>query len=467
MNTLLQTDLATLPDLAAGVARWCVDFQQQLPARPVACLDDPRPATLALSELGVGGAAAFADFTRDVAPHLSASAGPRYLGFVTGGTTPAAMLADWIVSATDQNAASPGDSISTAIELQVLDWLRELLILPPDFSGVLTSGATAANVLGVICGRQFAGLEQGRDIARDGIGNAAIAVFSATPHASSLKALALAGLGRKAVVPVASLCGTEAMDLAALAAALETSAAPGKIVIASAGTVTGTDFDDLAIIAALCRKHHAWLHVDGAFGLFSRLSESRRAWTKGIELADSITCDGHKWLNVPNDSGIFFTRHPDLLQQVCSVAAPYLDVGAELPSLMDRGVENSRRFRALPLWMSLKAYGRQGFADIVEANCTQAAALAAWIESSDAYELLAPCRLNVVIFRPLIDDSAVRERLRQINESGRVFMTPGAWAGQTGSRPGIRAAFSNWRTTLADVKTVCDVLAECAPLLER
>ena len=462
MNTLMQTDSSTLPDLAAEVARWCVDFQRQLPERPVACLDDPRPASAALPQHGIGGAAAFAAFTRDVAPHLSASAGPRYLGFVTGGTTPAATLADWIVSATDQNAASPGDSISTAIELQVLDWLRELLILPADFSGVLTSGATAANVLGIVCGRQFAGLEQGRDIARDGFGGAAIAVFSATPHASSLKALALAGLGRNAVVPVACQGGTEAMDVAALAAALEASPAPGKIVIASAGTVTGTDFDDLAAIAALCREHRAWLHVDGAFGLFSRLSASRREWTRGIELADSITCDGHKWLNVPYDSGIFFTRHPDLLQQVCSVAAPYLDLGAELPSLMDRGIENSRRFRALPLWMSLKAYGRQGFAELVNANCEQAAALAAWIDGSDAYELLAPCRLNVVIFRPRIEDGAVRERLQRINESGRVFMTPGVWGGRNGSRPGIRAAFSNWRTTLADLRTVCDVLAECA-----
>jgi glutamate/tyrosine decarboxylase-like PLP-dependent enzyme len=140
------------------------------------------------------------------------------------------------------------------------------------------------------------------------------------------------------------------------------------------------------------------------------------------------------------------------------VAAPYLDIGAELPSLMDRSIENSRRFRALPLWMSLKAYGRQGVAEIVENNCDQAAALAAWIDRSPAYELLAPCQLNVVVFRPHGDDAAVRDCLHRINRSRKVFMTPGAWAGNNA----IRAAFSNWQTSLGDVETICGVLAECA-----
>ena len=458
MTTYLDTDFSMLPELAERVSRWCADFQRDLPERPVACLNDPRPSEAALPESGGGATAALADFEREVAPFLSGSAGPRYLGFVTGGVTPAAMLADWIVAATDQNVAVPGDSISAAIEYQVIDWLRQLLDLPEVFTGVLTSGATAANVLGAVCGRQFAGLQQGCDIARDGMSHARIEVFSATPHASSLKALGLAGLGRDNVIRVPCRPDSEAMDVEALRDLLHRSTAPGKIVIASAGTVTGTDFDDLTTISALCAAHRAWLHVDGAFGLFSRLSETRRAWTNGVELADSITCDGHKWLNVPYDCGIFFTRHPDILQQACSVAAPYLDIGGKLPSPMDRGIENSRRFRALPLWLSLKAYGRAGFAALVDNNCDQAKALATWIERSPDYELLVPCRLNVVVFRPKTDDAGVRTRLGQINQSGQVFMTPGVWAG----RAAIRAAFSNWRTTLDDVETVCAVLAEGA-----
>ncbi|MCB6184908.1 hypothetical protein LIN78_15275 [Leeia sp. TBRC 13508] len=451
-------DFSSLPQLAESVSRWAIDFQQTLSERPVGCLNAPNLLEGGLPEVGLGAKQAFAEFEHRVAPFLNASAGPRYLGFVTGGTTPAAMLGDWLVSACDQNVASPGDSISSAVELQALAWLRQLLELPEEFSGILTSGATASNVLGVICGRQFAGKQQGQDIARDGLAGASIEVFSATPHASAQKALSFAGLGRNQFTQIARLDNSEAMDVNALALALRESSAAGKIVLASAGTVTGTDFDDLEAIAALCRAHQAWLHVDGAFGLFARLSATRHAWTKGIELADSITSDSHKWLNVPYDSGIFFTRHPEILQQSCSVAAPYLDVESSLPSFMDRGIENSRRFRALPLWFSLQAYGREGFAALIESNCAQASMLADWIEQSPGYELLHPCRLNVVVFRPTSDTVSVKERLKQINQSGKVLLTPGMWDGKSA----IRAAFSNWRTTTADVEIVCDILANCA-----
>jgi glutamate/tyrosine decarboxylase-like PLP-dependent enzyme len=157
---------------------------------------------------------------------------------------------------------------------------------------------------------------------------------------------------------------------------------------------------------------------------------------------------------VPYDCGIFFTRHTPLLQQTCSVAAPYLATGTATQSLMDWGIENSRRFRALPVWMTLKAYGRQGYRDLVAENCRQAACLAAWIEASPDYELLSPCKLNVVTFKPRVDDAEVGQILQRINKSGKVFMTPGEWQGNSG----IRAAFSNWRTTQADVEIICDVL---------
>lgn len=451
-----ERDFAELPDLAAQIARWCVEFQRALPERPVANLNEAQIPACDLPEQGHGAAAALAAFEQEIAPYLSASAGPRYLGFVTGGATPAGMLADWLVAAIDQNVSGRGDSIASTVESQVLSWLCELFELPDSFAGVLTTGATAANILGVVCGRQFAGLQQGRDIAKDGIGNADIEIFAATPHASTLKALSIAGLGRDSVTWVPCLPDSEAMDVTGLADRLARSMAKGKIVIASAGTVTGNDYDDLSAVAKLCREYNAWLHVDGAFGLFARLSPSRRAWLEDIELADSITCDAHKWLNVPYDCGMFFTSHPDLLQQVCSVAAPYLNVGSALPSFMERGIENSRRFRALPLWMSLQAYGRHGVAELVENNCRQAGALAEWIARSDGYELLTPCKLNVVVFRPKGDDAGVKAKLRAINRSGKVFMTPGAWQGKAA----IRAAFSNWRTTLADVELVCQVLAD-------
>ncbi|WP_409526373.1 pyridoxal phosphate-dependent decarboxylase family protein [Nitrincola sp. MINF-07-Sa-05] len=454
----LTDDFQQLDQLSTHVADWCQSFLQSLPDRKVAILGDPTltddPLDNPLENTGIGASAAFEQFTRHIAPLLSASAGPRYMGFVTGGTTPAAMLADWIVATADQNVSSPGDSISTAVELQVMQWLRSLFHLPEHFEGLLTTGATASNLLGILCGRQYAGLQQGIDIARQGLAQAQIEVFSATPHASSVKSLSLAGLGREQLTQINCLPDTEAMDVTSLKTALEASKSPGKIVLASAGTVTGTDFDDLEAVAALCKTHNAWLHVDGAFGLFSRLLPERRHLSKGIELADSITSDGHKWLNVPYDCGIFYTRHTHLLQQTCSVAAPYLATGVATQSLMDWGIENSRRFRALPVWMSLKAYGRDGYQALVEENCRQASCLADWIEASPDYELLAPCKLNVVIFKPRVDDAEVGRVLQRINESGKVFMTPGVWQGHKG----IRAAFSNWRTTQEDMEIIFSVL---------
>ncbi|GAB2922446.1 pyridoxal-dependent decarboxylase [Rheinheimera baltica] len=455
MNQLSE-DFQQLTKLSTEITAWCHTFLQTLPQRSVAVLGDPKLAADPLPQASMGTLVAFEHFTRTIAPYLSASAGPRYLGFVTGGSTPAAMLADWLVAATDQNVSKPGDSISTAVELQVMQWLRSLFKLPDHFEGLLTTGATASNLLGILCGRQFAGLQQGIDIACQGLAQANIEVFAATAHASSFKALSLAGLGREQLTQINCLPGSEAMDVASLKMALAASSSPGKIVLASAGTVTGTDFDDLQAIATLCKQHNAWMHVDGAFGLFSRLLPEHQHLTDGIELADSITSDGHKWLNVPYDCGIFYTRHSHYLQQTCSVTAPYLATNVATQSLMDWSIENSRRFRALPVWMSLKAYGRQGYQTLVAENCRQAAALANWIATSPHFELLTPCKLNVVIFKPKVADSEVDQILKRINETGQVFMTPGVWLGQKG----IRAAFSNWRTSQQDIDIIIAVLQQ-------
>ncbi|SFC84485.1 Glutamate or tyrosine decarboxylase [Microbulbifer thermotolerans] len=429
------------------------EFLRGLERRPAACIDAPPLPLESLPRHGMGTAGALKEFQRRVMPYLSGSAGPRYWGFVTGGSSPAALVGDWLAAATDQNSATFGDSIAPVVEVQVLNWLRQLFSLPPSFDGCLTSGATSANLLGILCGRQFAGRVQGMDIAAEGVSGASIQVFSACPHASSLKGLAMAGLGRNNLTAVACEPGTERMDTVDLARALCASDSPGKIVLASAGTVTGTDFDDLTAIASLCRKYNAWLHVDGAFGLFSRLLEDRRHWTEGIEAADSITCDAHKWLNVPYDSGIFLTRHTDLLEQVLAVPSPYLPAGNGQPHFMNRGVENSRRFRALALWFNLRAYGREGVAQIVKDNCLQAAQLSKWLASAQGYDLLVPCKLNVVVFRPR-NCPDIRAWLDRLNRSGEVFMTPGQWDG----RDAIRAAFSNWSTTNAHVQRVIRLL---------
>jgi len=265
-----------------------------------------------------------------IQPNLSGSNGGRYWGFVTGGANPVATFADWLVPVFNQNVSKGGDSIATNIERQTLSWLCQLFELPATFKGIFTTGATAANLLGAFTARQYVGGQQNIDVAKQGIGELDVAVLSATPHASMIKSLGLAGLGQNTWHKVNCLSDSEAMDVAHLALLLKGSKAKSHIVIASAATVTGTDFDDLFSIAKLCKKYNAWLHVDAAFGIFERLLAGSDAQTKGIELADSVTLDCHKWLNVPYDCGVFLTRHLSYLKAACHVDAPYLKTDGTL-----------------------------------------------------------------------------------------------------------------------------------------
>lgn len=439
-------------------------FFEGLNDRPVAshkkCLkeDEQHLNQPKILENGVGIDALIQHIHDDIFPGLSASRGGRYWGFVTGGATPVATFADWLVSSLDQNVSKGGDSIATDIERLALRALCEVFELPSHFTGTFTTGATAANFLAAICARQFAGHQQNINVAQDGLGHLSLEVFSATPHASMIKSLRLAGIGQKAVTYVSTIDGSEKMDVEALASALSRSQATSKCVIASAGTVTGTDFDDIMAIARLCQEYNAWLHVDAAFGLFERLVTEPPYQTQGIELADSITLDCHKWLNVPYDCGVYLTRHPRHLYDSCHVPAPYLIQDGEEPDFMSLGMENSRRFRGLPVYLSILAYGKAGIRAGVKNNIDLSQALAAWLDRCEHFELLHPCRLNVVVFRPLLPkegecdqekklDDVCNAFLQKLNQDGRVFMTPGQWQGKTC----IRAALSNWGTTQDDL----------------
>ena len=446
----LQRDLESLEELGTRVTQFVTQFWTSLSQRPVSAGDRTTNSdTLPLNESGF--VAAMEEFEREIAPALSGSAGPRYWGFVTGGTTPAAMMGDWLASGVDQNLSSAGDSIASAVEVQVMGWLRELFDLPAEFFGVLTTGATAANLLGVFCGRQHVGTQLGFNAAQQGL-RQPVTVLSGSPHASLIKSLGMAGLGHESWHGVATLSGREAVDPSALDAALA-QAGSSAFVVANAGTVTSTDFDDLTAIAEICRTHNSWLHVDGAFGLFARVADKKDVRLKGLEYADSITCDGHKWLNVPYDCGFFFTRKPEVLSAACHVGAPYLETQSQTPDFLSYGIENSRRFRALPLWFTLKAYGRSGVKTIVDNCLARARQLADWLDTHPNYELLTPCHLNVVLFAHK-HNPRNQELLTNLNSSGWVVLSPGTWQG----RPGIRAAFSNWLTSPRDVEMVCSVL---------
>ena len=434
-------------------------FHQQMDTQPVASktLDiEPSP----LSEQGCDFPTLNEFILNHVQPYLSASNGGRYLGFVTGGANPVATYADWLVSTFDQNVSKGGDSIATSIEYQALTWIRQLFNLPNEFDGIYTTGATAANFLAALSARQFIGKQQGIDVAKQGMGQLEVKIFSATPHASMVKSLGLAGLGQNCWQKVPCIRGSEAMQVDALENALKNHQQGQAMVIASAGTVTGTDFDDLQAIGQLCQKYRAWLHVDAAFGIFERLLHGDEGKTKGLELADSITLDCHKWLNVPYDCGVYLTRHKQHLQDSCDVPAPYLAVNEELTPFMSLGVENSRRFRAFPAWATLKAYGKSGVREAVMSNVRHAKKLAAWIKQCTHLELVKECELNVVLFKPNPDKLTLssKEFMKMLNEQGDVFFTPGMWNGESI----IRGAFSNWSTTDEDVNKIIAALSEVA-----
>lgn len=453
MNSLLRQDIDQLPQLltqAAAVAtRHLTHINATAPVRP-------RPArpTPILPAQGVGAAATLRYFVDHLDAYMAASPGPRYWGFVTGGTTPAALIGDWLVSAYDTNLADRNNSAAPAVELEAVDLLRQLFGLPPSFSGVFVSGATMSNMVGLALGREWVAQQQGHDSAGNGLYSLPpIKVLSAAPHSSTIKALAMLGMGRKHMQAVAKLPGNrEAVDSVDLARQLAALGGQPCIVVANAGTVNTVDFDDLRAVVALRERHPFWLHVDGAFGGFAACSPRYRQLLDGLEYADSFTVDGHKWLNVPYDSALIFTRHPSLQTHVFQNAAAYLpDLGAE-PDFFHLTPENSRRFRALPAWFTLMAYGRDGYQEIVERNCYTATQLGKRISASATFRLLAPVRMNVVCFTlqnvPEADLSVrIKAVLAALAADGRLFVTPTTYQGV----PGIRAALCNWRTEEADL----------------
>ena len=428
-------------DAAHAAAR---EFIAGLARRPAARRVDP-PAPPGLPR-GLGAAAALDWFRARWEGGLSASPGPRYWGFVTGGATPAALAGDWLASTYDQNASNDVGSLATALERETLGWLRELFGLPGEFAGTLVSGATAANTVALAAARQWVLARAGFDAATDGLAAAPpITVLAGAAHASVDKALAILGIGRRALRRLPLLPGTTRLDPSALARELEALAGAPAIVAASAGEVNTGEFDDLRAIAALCRRHGAWMHVDAAFGLFAALLPDGARRLEGVDDADSIATDLHKWLNVPYDAGLAFTRDPALGRATFRASSAYL--GDSVDPLHGTP-ENSRRLRALPAWLSLAAYGREGVASWVARNCALARRLAEGLAAIEGIEPLHGVDLNVVTFALREGDAARRDRfLDALTADGRVFMTPTVLFG----RPAVRAALANWSTRDADV----------------
>jgi len=428
--------------------------------------DAARSFTGALPDEGSGTLAVVRQLLeRGTKAHVR-SGGPRFFHWVIGGSTPAALAADWFAVLIDQNAGAWDMSpLAAQLEELSLAWLQELFALPAAWGGVLTTGATTANFAALAAARQWWGEQRDVDVAADGLaGLPPIPVLtSGFVHASSLKALAMLGVGRN---QVRSFLADETgrLDLNALERELERLEGAPSIVIANAGEVNAGHFDPIAEMSRLARGHNAWLHVDGAFGLFARISPRTAALAEGVERADSVIADGHKWLNVPHDCGFAFVRDPALLTKVFSASASYLP--DEVYAF--RAPDLSRRARAIAVWATLAAYGRNGQRALVERCVDNAAHVARTVDDADDFELLAPAPLNVVCFRyrprglPEEDLDQLNLRIgRAILRDGRVYVGTTRWAGAVAFRP----AFVNWQTTTADGDLMLETIRELGRIL--
>ncbi|RST01536.1 aspartate aminotransferase family protein [Streptomyces sp. WAC07149] len=458
MDRTLAADLARLPELLDATRRAAAEALATLGERPVVPPQDAPPPPAPLPAHGTGTEAALAEFRARWEPRLSASAGPRYLGFVTGGATPAALAGDWLTAAHDQNSNSAMDGAGQHLERETVTWLRELFGLSDAHTGTFVSGATMSNTAGLAIAREWLGERLGVSPAQDGVAALGpVRVLSGAPHSSVAKALSVLGLGRAALVPVPTLPGREAVDPAALDRALADAPGPA-VVVANAGTVNTVDFDDLRAVAALRERHDFWLHTDAAFGAFAALTPEHAHLVAGLDASDSVCVDLHKWLNVPYDSAVQFTRRRDLQSRVFANAAAYLGPLGPDPDLVHLTPENSHRLRALAAWFTLRAYGREGHREIAERDIACARSLGERLDRDPAFRLLAPVRLNVVCFT--LAGNPAPERLTALREAvaAEVFVTPTVLAGTAG----LRAAFSNWRTTPADVDRAAEALRAAA-----
>ncbi len=386
----------------------------------------------------------------------TASSGPRFFHFVIGGATPAALAADWTTLLLDQMAGMRASSeFAHAVETTAIRWLVELFGLPPTWGGALTTSATFGNLTGLGCATHWWGERHGVDVAADGLAGLPRMPVLATGlvHPSPRKALQMLGHGHTVEVYRDEGLRRRLVEIGGPA-----------VILATAGEPNAGEFDPLDTLADLAAEFGAWLHVDGAFGLFAALSPTTAHLVSGVDRADSVAADGHKWLNVPYESGFVLLREPARLGRAFGMpGAPYLP-GPEDPGsgYMLLGPESSRRARALPIWATLAAYGRDGYRAMIERHCALARHLADRVDAAADLERLAEVPLNVVTFRynPGGDDARL-DRLNQrlgaaLLADGRVFAGTTVYRGRVALRPAI----TNWMTTAEDLDLLVDVVRE-------
>ena len=433
-------------DLLEMAAERAIAYRESLGERRVA----PLPETIArltalggpLPEQPTDPEAVLALLDEFGSPATTAIAGGRYFGFVNGSSLPVTLAANWLAGAWDQNAVFAVSSpIGAALEEIALGWLLELLGLPETCGAAFATGATMANFAALAAARHALLEQVGWDVEEDGLFGAPplTVVVGEEVHASLLKALGLLGLGRQRVVTV-PVDGQGRMR----ADAFPRLKGP-SIVCIQAGNVNTGAFDPAREICALAREAGAWVHVDGAFGLWAAAAPERAYLMDGFAEADSWATDGHKWLNVPYDSGLAFVRNPEHLRRTMIQRAAYLIQG-ETREPSQYTPESSRRARGVEIWAALRALGRAGIADMVEQTCRHAARFAEGLRAA-GYQVLN----EVVINQTLVsfgDAETTRRVIAALQEDGTCWCGGTVWQGQAA----MRISVSSWATTEEDVE---------------
>ena len=444
------------------VADLIADFREALPDRHVApsvgraavrevlsreLPDGPEAVDVVVDELVAGAS-----------PGLMASAGPRYFGFVIGGSLDAALAADLLAVGWDQCAYNEALSpAALGFEDVAGMWLKDLLGLPASASVGFTTGGQGANTVGLAAGRWKVLDQVGWDVGRDGLGGAprVRVVASVERHATIDRSLRLLGLGERAIEEVAALANG-AMDTDALHRVLASQPEMPTIVCAQAGNVNTGACDDLNAVTVAAAATGAWVHVDGAFGLWAAASPATMHLVAGIEAADSWACDGHKWLNLPYDSGFVFCAHPDVHVISMEYTASYLtgQVAGRTFGGGDFVPESSRRARGFAAWSALRGLGRSGVADLVERSCALARLAAALLNRLDGVEVVNEVVLNQILVR--VGDAELTNTIEQlIQADGTCWLGATTWRGDRL----LRISVSNWSTTERDIELTVDAVA--------
>jgi glutamate/tyrosine decarboxylase-like PLP-dependent enzyme len=442
--------------LLRDAAERAIRYLDGLDDRPVASTDAARQRLAGL-DTPLPDGPIDADVVLDLldtlgSPATTAMAGGRYFGFVTGGTLPAALAANWLAGAWDQNSGlSVMSPVGAAIEEIARRWLLEALRFPPETAAGFVTGGTMANFTALAAARHVVLQRVGWDVEADGLfGAPPVAVIVGEEvHVSALKALSLLGFGRDRVTRVA-VDGQGRMR----AEAMPEVSGP-TIVLAQAGNVNTGAVDPVGEICERVRDSGAWVHVDGAFGLWAAAAPTRAHLLAGVDAADSWALDAHKWLNVPYDSGVALVRDPAALSGAMATTAAYLQAGANREPYHFTP-EMSRRARGIEIWAALLSLGREGLADLIERTCRHASRFAQGLRAA-GFDILNEVTLNQVLVS-FGDDDTTRRVIAGIQEDGTCWCGGTVWRG----RAAMRVSVSSWATTAADVEQSLEAMVRVA-----